>query len=205
MSCSQEFPQDTVFNSLRKKNMSALKMMETMTNPLSQTWTIIAIVNLPPQGTHLPEINKALLGADDKQTGSTSLIGGAQPLPTPLEILQLLSGVIWPFQWMQRLHRNSHHPSTPLLPRTPRCACIGWDIHNPIKEKPKPVIRSFPNPNRTKGWVGWGREIDFAEISQGPRLLLTYTVFHPGVTGVCFLISCGFLGDVSPESKPYDY
>lgn len=64
--------------------MSALKMMEIMTNPSSQTWTIIAMVNLPPQRNPPPQKKKkALLEADDKQTGSTSLIGGAQPLPTP--------------------------------------------------------------------------------------------------------------------------
>ena len=124
-------------------------------------------------------------------------------------------GLADPFQWMQKLHRNSHHPSLPpLLPRTPRCACIGWDIHNPIKsgEAEAGDRRSFSNPNRTQGLGGLRQGHWFRR--NFPRAKVVVNIGSPTyclcISSWCvcvcgFLISCGFLGDVSPESKPYDY
>lgn len=83
MSCSPEFPQDTVFNPLRKKHVCPQDDGNNDESIVPNMDYHSDSQPTPPKVTHPPEINKALLGADDKQTGSTSLIGGAQPLPIP--------------------------------------------------------------------------------------------------------------------------
>ena len=69
------------------------------------------------------------------------------------------------------------HASSPKNPKM-RVHRLGYSQSYQVPRSRSRWSPIFPNPNRTKGWVGWGRDIEFGEISQGPRLLFTLVPLH---------------------------